>query len=153
MSNPVRLAYTFPHEERESDAGPISSEGLCTTSVHGWLAVEQDDEATFLDPESLAMIELAGRRVVPLAEIWLAAEPLGRLSELHFHFTGEDGFDTREESAVGMPALLLEHAFVDAVTRDLVWTIDVPPEFAVRAVAAITVQHSSEVPTLEIAAE
>lgn len=153
MSTCASYAYTFPFIERESDAGPVSGEGLCSTDVRGWLAVEQDDETTFLDPESLDAIEIDGRWVVPLAEIWLAAEPLGRLAELHFHFTGEDGFDTRDASALGMPALLLEHAFVDVMTRDLVWTIEVPPEFAVRGVAAITVQHASEVPAIEICVE
>jgi len=149
MSSYSNLAYIS--RQHEDDAGRDSSEGIVSTDVRGWLAIEQEPEAMFLDPESLGTIDLDGREVVPLTEIWLAAEMPGRVSELLFHFVGDDGFDTREAEIHGIPAMLMEHAFVDAKTHDLEWTIDVPPEFAVKRLVAITVQHASEVPVTEIA--
>jgi hypothetical protein len=123
------------------------------TDADGWIAVARDDETTYIDPDSLGRMIVDGRVVVPLAELWNAAELPGELSELLFHFASDDGFNTCEESDLGMPALLLEHAFVDAITRDLIWTIEVPSAFEVRGVATISAQHASEFPEIEIAAE
>jgi hypothetical protein len=139
--------------ERESGdvlTGPASEDVLRWADVHDWIAVEQNGAATFVDPESLRTVEVEGRTVVPMSAIWQCAAPEGRLADLALHFTSEDGFDTRDQSSMGVPALLLEHAFVDAATRDVVWTIEVPEEFAVKKLAEVFVQHTSEVTTVEI---
>ena len=52
-----------------------------------------------------------------------------------------------------MPALLIEHAFIDATTRDVLWTTDVPSFFELKRLATISVHKESEVATLVIAAE
>src|SRR6185436_14405843 len=112
-----------------------------------------DDDATFVDPDSLGTIEIDGRTVVPLSDLYAAADLSWKLSELMFHFAGEDGYHTREDSEVGVPAMLIEHAFVDVRTRDLVWTIEMPQSFEVKRLATIAVQYASDAPEYFIAAE
>jgi hypothetical protein len=118
-----------------------------------WIAVHQGEDATFVDLGSLPTLMVQGRLVIALADLWKTAAAGGRLRELVVHFASDDGFHTRGKSDMGVPAMLLEHVFVDAITRDLVWTIDVPWFFEVKRLAAVHMLHQSEIATYEIAAD
>jgi hypothetical protein len=118
-----------------------------------WIEVVQGDHATFIDPDSLPRLMVGGRTVIALTDLWATSGLCGKLSELMFHFTGDDGFASREECLHGMPAMLVDHAFIDVSTRDLVWTLEVPASFEVKRLASISTQHQSEVPALVISVD
>lgn len=131
---PSHLAWEDPPESVEST---------------DFIAVVHDGAVTYVDPDSVRLICIQGRLLVPLAELW-SAEHGDALGELCFHFEGDDGYQTRDESDVGVPGLLLEHAYIDVATRDVLWTTEVPSFVAVKGLSAISAQHASEIANIEI---